>query len=430
MLSVLTNGQEVIISVEKLMEVNSSSDELMPVFSPDGQTMFFVRGGHNLNDGGAEGGQDIWFSKFQPDSTWGAPSRFEQPLNNEQDNSVCGVSKDGETLFLDNIYDSKKKMHPGLSWSTKTDADEWSKPQKVEIENFNPKPPFLEFSFPSEFPEVLLISMEHQDTSRLEDLYVSTKSTSGTWSTPKHMGDVLNSSGYEISPFLAKDGKTLFFGSSGHGGEGQCDIFKSTRLDNSWTNWSKPENLGPIINSNGFDAYYTIDPYGRAYFVRGNLSDGDDNIYVVNEKIILPVPEPEPVVEKEPEPVEEPVFVPTYDKQFEVYFGFDDSGITPEAKVTMTKVLDDMNKSSNRRVVVVGHTCDKGNATYNQRLSERRTKSVLDYLRSNGISESRIEYDSKGFSQPKNVNDSEVNRAKNRRAEIHVFEELENNSKG
>jgi outer membrane protein OmpA-like peptidoglycan-associated protein len=420
-------GQEMKTVVTKLTKVNSTSDELMPVFSYDGKTMYYVRGSHPENDGGTHGGQDIWYSELQEDSSWGAPERFEQPLNNVQDNSVCGISPDGNTLYLDNIYDSKKKMHPGLSKSVKQPNGKWGKPETVNVNEFIPKPPFLEYSFPESNHNVLLISAENEDTSRKEDLYVSIKGENGEWKKPIHMGDVINSAGYEIAPFLARDGKTLYFASNGFGGEGSCDMFKSTRLDNTWTNWSKPENLGPELNTTGFDAYYTIDAFGRAYFASGSLEDGDDDIYMVTYEKIEPEvvaviepepePEPEPVVVPDPEP-----FVPKYDEKFSVYFDLDKSDIKSKYKKTVQDVLVALNKDDSRMVTVVGHTCDRGSKEYNQKLSEKRSNAVVSYLLANGVSEDRIKYFAEGMFKPKVENSTEENREQNRRAEIHVYE--------
>ena len=102
------------------------------------------------------------------------------------------------------------------------------------------------------------------------DLYISFKKKDETWTKPLNMGSQLNTIDDEISPFLATDNKTLFFASEGHVGYGSSDIFMSKRLDDSWTKWSEPQNLGPEINGNDWDAYFTLSALGDyAYMVRG-----------------------------------------------------------------------------------------------------------------------------------------------------------------
>ena len=92
------------------------------------------------------------------------------------------------------------------------------------------------------------------------------------------MGSVINTSKEEYSPFLASDNKTLYFSSNGHSGFGGSDIFFSKRLDDTWTNWSFPINLGESINSAKWDGYYTISAKGDyAYFIStaGTVNEAD-----------------------------------------------------------------------------------------------------------------------------------------------------------
>jgi hypothetical protein len=80
---------------------------------------------------------------------------------------------------------------------------------------------------------------------------------------PVNMGAVINSNLEESSPYLAADNKTLYFASKGHSGFGGYDIFVTRRLDESWTNWSKPENLGPAVNGASDDEFFSLTPCGQ-----------------------------------------------------------------------------------------------------------------------------------------------------------------------
>ena len=69
--------------------------------------------------------------------------------------------------------------------------------------------------------------------------------------------------------------KTLYFSSDGHGGLGHMDVFKTTRLDDSWTNWSEPINLGKEINTAESDWGYKISTNGEtAYFAIKKKREG------------------------------------------------------------------------------------------------------------------------------------------------------------
>ena len=65
---------------------------------------------------------------------------------------------------------------------------------------------------------------------------------------PINLGIKINTDLAERTPFLTEDKKTLYFSSNGHDGYGEQDVFVSERLDDKWTSWSTPKNLGSKIN--------------------------------------------------------------------------------------------------------------------------------------------------------------------------------------
>ncbi|WP_326461913.1 OmpA family protein [Chitinophaga sp.] len=104
-----------------------------------------------------------------------------------------------------------------------------------------------------------------------------------------------------------------------------------------------------------------------------------------------------------------------------VLFGFDKSDLTATAQDNIRQLAQVLNKYPDTYVRVEGHTDDKGTDAYNMGLSERRAKSVAAYLTSQGIASNRVQTYWYGESQPKVANDSEENRAKNRRVEFAIF---------
>lgn len=78
------------------------------------------------------------------------------------------------------------------------------------------------------------------------DLYVSRRKGQ-TWATPRNLGPKINTSGWEAQPALSADGRSLFFVSNRPGGMGGYDIWKSDLLENG--DWGPAENLGPSINT-------------------------------------------------------------------------------------------------------------------------------------------------------------------------------------
>lgn len=103
-----------------------------------------------------------------------------------------------------------------------------------------------------------------------------------------------------------------------------------------------------------------------------------------------------------------------------VLFGFDRSDLSGTAQANLDKLTNVLKKYPDTNIEIIGHTDDKGTDSYNQGLSERRANSVGAYLRSKGVSSSRITTRGMGESDPKVANDSEANRAENRRVEFVI----------
>jgi OmpA-OmpF porin, OOP family len=107
-----------------------------------------------------------------------------------------------------------------------------------------------------------------------------------TWTEPQNLGEVINTAAEESAPFLASDDKTLYFSSKGFSGYGGADIFVSRRLDDTWTKWSDPENLGPTINSPLEDLFFNIPVSSEfAYYSRG-VSETNTDIFRVKLPIV------------------------------------------------------------------------------------------------------------------------------------------------
>ncbi|MEO1450093.1 MAG: OmpA family protein [Bacteroidota bacterium] len=134
----------------------------------------------------------------------------------------------------------------------------------------------------SQEQDILVEAAERKGGYGEQDLYVSFQ-RGGKWTTPKNLGSVLNTYGRETSPWLAPDGETLYFSSEGHPGYGGGDVFRTKRLDNTWTRWSTPENLGPKINGPTWDLGYR--PWegreDRAYMASIDSIRGDFDLFAI-----------------------------------------------------------------------------------------------------------------------------------------------------
>lgn len=109
------------------------------------------------------------------------------------------------------------------------------------------------------------------------------------------------------------------------------------------------------------------------------------------------------------------------DEQFEltdIYFDVDSYDIPDSSKEQLIKLVNYLQSHPNRLCSIFGYTDNAGSKKYNQKLSEKRAKTVMNFLSMRGIEEGRLSYRGFNFSNPKYRNDSEEGKLKNRRVEI------------
>ncbi len=277
--------------VKPIKEINSPYEEVVPVISPDGKTLYFDRKNFPTSDKNVN--DDIWYTKKEGEK-WSKPIKMKKPLNNSYHNFVSSVMPDGNTLILGNVYLPNGDSDSGVSISERTTKG-WSFPQKLEIDNFYNDSDHSEFSM-SVNRNVLVMAIRRKgDTYGDRDLYVSFRKSNNTWTEPKNLGPQVNSAAVELTPVLAADNKTLYFSSEGFSGYGGPDMYVTKRLDNSWTNWSEPVNLGPIFNSPEWDASFTLDAKGEyAYFV--SYKNSESNSADIFKAQLPKEAQPDPVV--------------------------------------------------------------------------------------------------------------------------------------
>ena len=264
--------------------INSSFKEIGPLVSPDGKTLFFSRQNHPDNTGGVLDYEDIWYSKYNDImGMWSMPDRMSAPINNYGPNSVNFVSLTGDTLVLANKYLKHGKMAAGLSMSV-LEHGCWSFPQTFKInDQLNLSNKFnISISYNK---QIILTSEERDDTYGGGDIYITLLYPDGSQSS-FNLGSSINTDKDESSPFLAPDYKTLYFASKGHKGFGGFDIFVSHRLDETWQNWSEPENLGPGINSVNNEEFFNFTFDGHYAYFSKEVSEDNTDIYRVSLKSI------------------------------------------------------------------------------------------------------------------------------------------------
>lgn len=314
-------GQKKEYVVEKLSyAINTPAyDEISPVVSLDGKTIYFTRlaypeyvrtlveKGKDLSTEWPKAKFDAYLcsiftkigrrtvhdpvrSNFNQD-IWIAHSineDFDQvvhpgyPLNNAMPNSVSALTPSGNELVIINQFEKDGGMKKGFSIVRNRGEGQWSFPEPIGIENYYNSGSDVSITTSSD-GQVLILSMERRDSRGKNDLYVSFKNDRGSWSEPENMGRNVNTNAREITPFLSEDGKNLFFSRSGDNN----DIYMCTRKGDSYKKWSKPRRLISPLNSKADESQpYFVSATGHLYFTSNR--DGSSDIFRVKIAPAIP----------------------------------------------------------------------------------------------------------------------------------------------
>ncbi len=253
--------------------INTVYEDLAPIISSSGNTLFFGRGLSAENMGGIRDKEDIWISTLQH-GVWSQSRNLGVPINSSASDNLISVSTDENTM----IFATKN----GFGFRERTKKG-WSSIKEMGIKYVN-EDNYLEGNFSANGKAMLLTIMTKNNVFYREykmerDMYVSLKNEKGKWSPPINLGKSVNTDEDEYSPFLSADGRTLYFASKGWPGYGDADIFMTKRLDDTWRKWSEPINLGNQINTRRFDAYFSVPASGEyAYLCSSFNSLGKSDI--------------------------------------------------------------------------------------------------------------------------------------------------------
>jgi outer membrane protein OmpA-like peptidoglycan-associated protein len=259
--------------------INTAGDEYSPVPSADEKSFYFT--GRNRPD--CIGGEDIFFSEIY-DGSWQKAVNLGEQINTTSQEYITGISADGNRItFMANYQSSFGSGDLYYADKTKTGWNIQHFPEPINSQFFDCDG-FITADgkamlFTSDRPNGIGEFHEkkepyHGDWLGNTDIYVVLWTENG-WGKPINLGKKINTPFSERTPFLHPDGRTLYFSSDGHPGLGRLDVFRSFRLDDTWTNWTEPENLGKEINTAGEDYSIKITTSGTsAYFASSERTDG------------------------------------------------------------------------------------------------------------------------------------------------------------
>ncbi len=360
--------------------INSEkSSEKQPSISPDGQMLYFVS-----NRPGGLGGFDIWVSVKNPNEVWGNAVNLGQPVNSPGNEQSPFIHFDNKTLYF------SSNDHIGMGG---------------------------------------------------QDIFVSHLTDSGKWSEPLNLGYPINTCKNEEGLVVNAIGKTAYYSSNYIPDKGM-DIYTfelypeiqpipSSYVTGTIRDYttlkpveahislidlqSKRETMNSYSSvTGGFmvclpsDNSYALFAQAPGYlfysenFNLKGLYSFDKPYHL--DVLLKPVRQGEVTIMRN------------------VFFETDSYELLPESTVELDRVVETLSQNPTIKVEIGGHTDNQGAPDYNQKLSERRAKSVVDYLLSKSVSPERVSWKGYGESQPVAPNSSPEGRAMNRRTELKILE--------
>ncbi|MFZ2907159.1 MAG: OmpA family protein [Cyclobacteriaceae bacterium] len=250
-------------------QVNTHYHEAAPVISQDGKKLYFFVHNHPENSTGKEGSDDIWMSTLDDKGEWGPATHLGSPYNVHHSNQVFTALPDG-SLF---IKGGRGRDEKGFSIVTGGSIKELEVPGFKDMN----KGRFYGASISSDAKHMILFFGTMVGSPR-SGLFVSNLQPDGKWSTPKKLNISVRDD--DFGPFIGPDDKTLYFSSdrAAKDRHGKTDIYRVTRLDDTWQNWSAPVNMGSPINTAADEYYFCIDKTGNVFTSRANDTKDGGNL--------------------------------------------------------------------------------------------------------------------------------------------------------
>jgi outer membrane protein OmpA-like peptidoglycan-associated protein/Tol biopolymer transport system component len=268
--------------------INTEWDEYFPSSSADERFLYFTR---NTNSN-----EDIWVSE-QVDGQWQSPNPVDQlkmegdkiiSINSYSNDGAHTISADGKHLLFTSCDRTKNIGSCDLYYSKKT-GEEWGRARLLS-DGVNSRSWDSQPCISADGKTIYFVSARSGGFGGT-DIYKTTIKSNGEFTEPENLGDVINSEGNEDKPFIHPDGTTLYFSSDGHPGYGGKDLFMSKYENDHWTT---PVNLGNQINSNGHEISIFVNAIGnRAYMAKQVMEEGRGDLDIFSfsmPKEYLPEP--------------------------------------------------------------------------------------------------------------------------------------------
>lgn len=250
----------------------TDKDEYLPIISADNEQMLFTRKQPYVNkDLVYETDKELELFSYSKRSTttgqFDKGKRMPHPFNKNGSEGGATMSIDNNHLFFTTCKDEGgATVNCDIYYSDKING-EWTEAQKVpginDPERWDSQPTIASDG------RTLYFASDRKGGRGGVDLYVTVKDpVTGVWSKPENMGPTINTNGDEKTPFIHSDFETIYFSSDGQPGVGGFDIFFSKKGADG--KWSEPKNIGVPINTVADDLGFFVSTDGHLGYFASN----------------------------------------------------------------------------------------------------------------------------------------------------------------
>lgn len=447
-------------SMQLSKNVNTEGHDAAAGLSPDGSKLYVYR--HSGRDGG-----DLYESVlFGTD--WEAPVHMNKNINTKYHESSVSLSGDGHRLYF--VSDKESGLGDrDIYYSDMDVKGEWG-PSKNIGPDINTKYG-EEAVFMHPDGVTLYFSSKGHDNMGGYDIFKSTL-VNGKWTKPVNLGYPINGPDDDVFFVVSGSGSRAYFASAKQGGYGEKDIYKITFLGPekqpllTTADQLLAMRANPVRNLKTENAVEV--KMAKVTILKGIISDAktnqpleamidlidnDKNVVLATFKsnsatgkylVTLPsgknygiaVKKDSYLFHSENFNIPEGADFQEYNKDValkkieigntiilkNIFFDFDKATIRPESANELERLIKLLNDNPSIKIELGSHTDSKGSDDYNMKLSDSRSKSVVDYLIGKGISASRLVAKGYGETKPIDTNDTDEGRQNNRRTEFKILE--------
>ncbi|GCD78932.1 OmpA family protein [Schleiferia thermophila] len=415
--------------------INTPLNEGAQTVSADGRTIIYT--GCHRPEG--YGSCDLYASFLLPDGSWSAPQNLGPAINTSQWESQPSLSPDGKTLFFVRGKNGRDES-TDIYYSTLGENRQWTEAKPLsDVVNtpYREATPFMYFD-----NKTLFFASDGHPGFGDMDFFYTVRQSDSSWSKPVNLGFPLNTSAEEFSLIIGPDGSVGYFASDSRpDGFGGFDLYRFV-LDEKIRQVPVAYVAGLTVDAksgaklagckirlidlfNGKEiwngssrrdgSFFWVLPGNREYAMyvekQGYLFHSQ-NFEVAEQK-----PEEALFVEVKLQPIEAGSQIVLQN----LFFDTDSYQIQPKSEAELIKILEFLKQNPQVKVEIAGHTDNQGSPAYNKVLSQNRAKTVVNYLISNGIDSNRLVARGYGDTKPVADNQTEEGRQRNRRTELIIL---------